>query len=113
MRRWSKIARAHTTHTAMPAPAKKPQQEASHSNFIRQIVEADLMAGKFAKRRGNGKPGSALSVEQAPPDPAKIRTRFPPQPNGYLPYGHPKTIFLNFRLPRDHRGACPPPVPHT
>ena len=38
----------------MPSPARKIQ-EASHSNFIRQIVEADLMAGKYAKRRWGGK----------------------------------------------------------
>jgi len=89
----------------MSSPAKK-HQEASHSNFIRQIVEADLMAGKYAKRRWRGKPGSALSAEHAPLDTAKIRTRFPPEPNGYLHYGHAKSICLNFGLARDYSGAC-------
>jgi len=89
----------------MSSPARKPQ-EASHSNFIRQIVEADLMAGKYAKRRWGGRPGSALSAEHAPLDTAKIRTRFPPEPNGYLHYGHAKSICLNFGLARDYGGSC-------
>jgi glutaminyl-tRNA synthetase len=90
----------------MSALSPKKHQEASHSNFIRQIVEADLMAGKYAKRRWNGKPGSVLSLHSAPPDPAKIRTRFPPEPNGYLHYGHAKSICLNFGLAHDYGGAC-------
>jgi glutaminyl-tRNA synthetase len=90
----------------MAASSPKKHQEASHSNFIRQIIEADLMAGKYAKRRWNGRPGSALSVETAPADPAKIRTRFPPEPNGYLHYGHAKSICLNFGLAHDYGGAC-------
>src|SRR5262245_28158342 len=89
----------------MSSPAKK-QQEASHSNFIRQIVEADLMAGKYARRRWSGKPASALSAEHAPLDTAKIRTRFPPEPNGYLHYGHAKSICLNFGLAHDYGGTC-------
>jgi glutaminyl-tRNA synthetase len=67
---------------------------ASHSNFIRSIVEHDLAAGKFDERNAR------LN------DPAKIRTRFPPEPNGYLHYGHAKSICLNFGLARDFGGVC-------
>ncbi len=76
------------------------------ANFIRNIIDADLASEKFAARRWGGKPGSAKSHADAPVDPAKIRTRFPPEPNGYLHFGHAKSICLNFGLARDYGGAC-------
>src|SRR5256886_12423317 len=103
--RCGRIARMPVSTMSAPSPRK--QEEASHSNFIRQIIEADLMAGKYATRKGNGKPRSALSLHRAPPDPAKIPTRFPPETNGYLHYGHAKSIFLNLCLARDYGGARP------
>ncbi len=54
------------------------------SNFIRNIIDADLTAGKYAG----------------------VRTRFPPEPNGYLHFGHAKSICLNFGLAQDYAGAC-------
>ncbi|MGQ0709063.1 MAG: glutamine--tRNA ligase/YqeY domain fusion protein [Rhodoferax sp.] len=76
------------------------------SNFLRQIIEKDLELGTYAQRRWAGTPGDAAHHAQGEPDPAKIRTRFPPEPNGYLHVGHAKSICLNFGLARDYGGVC-------
>ena len=89
----------------MSAPPKKPH-DASHSNFIRSAIESDLARGKWSARTWGGKPGAAKTHEGAAKDPAKIRTRFPPEPNGYLHIGHAKSICLNFGLALEYGGAC-------
>ncbi len=76
------------------------------SNFLRQIIEKDLELGTYAQRRWAGTPGDAAHHQKGAPDPAKIRTRFPPEPNGYLHVGHAKSICLNFGLARDYGGVC-------
>src|SRR5687767_8860670 len=87
-------------------PRKPAAQPPSPSNFIRTAIDADVAAGKYAARTWGGKPGPAKTHEGAPRDPAKIRTRFPPEPNGYLHIGHAKSICLNFGLARDYAGIC-------
>ena len=76
------------------------------SNFLRQIIESDLAASTHANRRWAGNPGDGAHHAAGPLDPAKIRTRFPPEPNGYLHVGHAKSICLNFGLARDYGGVC-------
>ncbi|MDO6497457.1 glutamine--tRNA ligase [Photobacterium sanguinicancri] len=60
------------------------ESEARPSNFIRQIIDADLASGKHSN----------------------VHTRFPPEPNGYLHIGHAKSICLNFGIAQDYQGQC-------
>src|SRR6266576_2163101 len=54
------------------------------SDFIRDVVAEDVRTGKYKR----------------------IRTRFPPEPNGYLHIGHAKSICLNFGIAREFGGIC-------
>jgi glutaminyl-tRNA synthetase len=83
-----------------------PKEPVKPSNFLRQIIEGDLSNGTQAQRRWGGSPGDAAHHGQGQVDEARIRTRFPPEPNGYLHVGHAKAICLNFGLARDYGGAC-------
>ena len=89
-----------TDPKAAANPAPKP------SNFLRGIIERDLEKGTYAARHFGGTPGDAAHHQAGPLDAAKIRTRFPPEPNGYLHVGHAKSICLNFGLARDYGGVC-------
>ena len=91
-----------------PATVDKapPHPVAQVTNFIRNIIEADIAQRKYAARTWGGRPGPADVHLGAPADPAHIRTRFPPEPNGYLHFGHAKSICLNFGLAQQYGGRC-------
>ncbi len=95
-----------STANAKANPPGTPEDAHKVSNFLRQIIESDLAQGTYAQRKWAGSPGDAAHHTNGNPDPAKIRTRFPPEPNGYLHVGHSKSICLNFGLARDYGGVC-------
>jgi len=91
---------------AAPSSTSPAQEAAKPSNFLRQIIDKDLAEGTYAGRRWGGSPGDAAHHAAGPLDTAKVRLRFPPEPNGYLHVGHAKSICLNFGLARDYGGVC-------
>jgi len=76
------------------------------TNFIRNIIDKNLAADLYATKTWAGQPGPSKTHKNASTDEAKIRTRFPPEPNGYLHFGHAKSIILNFSLAQDYGGRC-------
>ena len=76
------------------------------TNFIRNIIDKNLAADLYATKTWGGQPGPSKTHKDASIDEAKIRTRFPPEPNGYLHFGHAKSIILNFSLAQDYGGRC-------
>ena len=88
-----------------PASPATPEEH-KVSNFLRQIIENDLDKGTYARRRWAGSPGDAAHHAKGAPDTANIRTRFPPEPNGYLHVGHAKSICINFGLAQEYGGVC-------
>ena len=84
----------------------KTESNDNPSNFIRAIIEKNISQNLYVNKKWAGTPGDKNHHYKGEQDLAKIRTRFPPEPNGYLHIGHAKSIFLNFTLAKDFAGAC-------
>lgn len=89
-----------------PTDKDSAKHAAAPSNFLRHVIENDLAQGAYSGRKWGGSPGDAAHHAQGMADPAKVRLRFPPEPNGYLHIGHAKSIWLNFELAREYGGVC-------
>ena len=58
-------------------------KEVKTTNFIRNVIDEDLSSGKYNS----------------------VKTRFPPEPNGYLHIGHAKSICINFGTAKHYDGS--------
>ena len=77
------------------------------TNFIRQIIENDLEQGNNLPRYWCGHPAPySEQLQKGEPDWARIRTRFPPEPNGYLHIGHCKALTIDFGTAEKFGGLC-------
>jgi len=80
-------------HTPPSSSADAGAPEARSLNFIEQIIEQDIASGKWGAWTDGPAKGKA-----------KVQTRFPPEPNGYLHIGHAKSICLNYGLAQKYGG---------
>ncbi len=77
------LCREHPQASLRPVNAPTQNRDEDAPNFIHDLVQAELADGTVTA----------------------VRTRFPPEPNGYLHIGHAKSICLNFGIAKLHEGG--------
>ncbi|KAJ4289210.1 Glutaminyl-tRNA synthetase [Kalmusia sp. IMI 367209] len=104
-------ATASTPPAEEKGPSKRALEKAAKKAAAKAKKAEHALRPKENTKSSNAEPASVFSegwlrrvYEEKPVK--DVRSRFPPEPNGYLHIGHCKAIAVNFGFARHHKGVC-------